>query len=158
MERGASGSALKTCWKLWIQASLTKLSGEGKNVSLQRTSRVQLTTSSRADDHYTTCRNITFFRISRFVAPALYWPTSKVYMLRKLLFPLCSLKTASWSAFLSVTIYLSWTLLVFFPAQFLPIRVVDSHPYAKEAPGPVTSIPEGARLAGRLPQQSAHRF
>lgn len=67
---------------------------------------------------------------------------------------LCPLETASWSVFLSVAIYLSWTLLAFSPAQFLPIRAVDSDPYAKEALGPVTSISKGARLARRLPQQS----
>lgn len=55
---------------------------------------------------------------------------------------------------LSVTLYLSWTLLVLSPAQFLPIRAFDSHPHAKEATGPVTFISEGARLARRLPQQS----
>ena len=55
-----------------------------------------------------------------------------------------------------VTICLSWdgTLLVLPPAQFLPVRAFDSHPYAKEAPGPVTFISEGARLARRLPHQS----
>lgn len=48
----------------------------------------------------------------------------------------------------------SSTILVLLPLQLLPIRAVDSHPYAKEASGSIASISKGARLAGRLPQQS----